>query len=540
MKSPAYSEFEKKHFRNSQVNYSHSSHSKNPYDIYSSFRHFKDFQHLTTQPQQLNSIGRSESECRPFFWNPNISPNKQFQMEMDRYAGKCSINAKSRDMFERGNTEMEYSSSLEMPNHPFSRNLEAADLHQNDSADSDFSFVEQRQTNALGFIPRSTPSNLVSPRLSKPHRTESIFMKDPKNQRYSYSDDDKRDFVAVRRSPPSLESNPFSRHIIWNTAQPAQSVFPEESNIAKFENNVNELSTHSTFQSTLVSNKVSLNETANYTEDSYMNRTQSSDPQSFSECLKQTEKQSHVQQPVTFSPATQFQEINQSSVIRYEKSTAGVSQLSEFKSENAEPDSELQASHVMTPSVQTSVIKWNHAAGPKVNGDTCDKNIKEEKEIQKTFDCNSQIDKELQTANVKSDSNGDFKILIPKRKTSDPFGCNSDSDEDQSQKIKPSVVPLKKRQRMLEIPYATGHAVNQKVLPVMSFTFEEEFQIADYIVRIQHYQNQRFEFVCKNFPKYKELTVAFIAFTNMGRKIPFNLQIEKMLVNIGLEFTKQT
>jgi len=93
---------------------------------------------------------------------------------------------------------------------------------------------------------------------------------------------------------------------------------------------------------------------------------------------------------------------------------------------------------------------------------------------------------------------------------------------------------------MLEIPYATGHAVNQKVLPVMSFTFEEEFQIADYIVRIQHYQNQRFEFVCKNFPKYKELTVAFIAFTNMGRKIPFNLQIEKMLVNIGLEFTKQT
>ena len=92
---------------------------------------------------------------------------------------------------------------------------------------------------------------------------------------------------------------------------------------------------------------------------------------------------------------------------------------------------------------------------------------------------------------------------------------------------------------MLEIPYATGHAVNKKVLPVMSFTFEEEFQIVDYIVRIEHYQNRRFEFVCKNFRQYKELTVAFIAFTHMGKKIPFNKQIEKMLFNIGLEFTKQ-
>ena len=39
------------------------------------------------------------------------------------------------------------------------------------------------------------------------------------------------------------------------------------------------------------------------------------------------------------------------------------------------------------------------------------------------------------------------------------------------------VVPLKKRARMMEVPYAIGHVINKCVTPVMPFTFEEEFQV---------------------------------------------------------------
>ena len=74
----------------------------------------------------------------------------------------------------------------------------------------------------------------------------------------------------------------------------------------------------------------------------------------------------------------------------------------------------------------------------------------------------------------------------------------------------------------------------------MSFTFEEEFKVVDYIVRIEQYQNRRFEFVCKNFQHYKQLTSAFVACAHVGRKIPFNRQLEKKLFTIGLEFTKQS
>ena len=38
-------------------------------------------------------------------------------------------------------------------------------------------------------------------------------------------------------------------------------------------------------------------------------------------------------------------------------------------------------------------------------------------------------------------------------------------------------VPLKKRARMMEVPYAIGHVINKCVTPVMPFTFEEEFQV---------------------------------------------------------------
>jgi len=101
------------------------------------------------------------------------------------------------------------------------------------------------------------------------------------------------------------------------------------------------------------------------------------------------------------------------------------------------------------------------------------------------------------------------------------------------------VVPLKKRARMMEVPYAIGHVINKCVTPVMPFTFEEEFQVIDYIVRIEQYQNKRFEFLTKNFQMYRELTVAFVACTAQKKKIPFNRDLEKKLFGMGLEFTKQ-
>ena len=70
--------------------------------------------------------------------------------------------------------------------------------------------------------------------------------------------------------------------------------------------------------------------------------------------------------------------------------------------------------------------------------------------------------------------------------------------------------------------------------------FEEEFKVVDYIVRIEQYQNRRFEFICKNFHQYKELMAAFVACTHVGSQIPFNRQLENKLFTMGLEFTKQS
>ena len=66
---------------------------------------------------------------------------------------------------------------------------------------------------------------------------------------------------------------------------------------------------------------------------------------------------------------------------------------------------------------------------------------------------------------------------------------------------KQSVFQLKKRQRMMKISYKTGHGINKKVLPVVSFTFEEEFRVMDYMVRIEQYQNKRFNVLNKNFQR---------------------------------------
>jgi len=123
-------------------------------------------------------------------------------------------------------------------------------------------------------------------------------------------------------------------------------------------------------------------------------------------------------------------------------------------------------------------------------------------------------------------------------------GYEEDEKEEEEMLSRPSstetvAVPLKKRARMMEVPYAIGHVINKCVTPVMPFTFEEEFQVIDYIVRIEQYQNKRFEFLTKNFQMYRELTVAFVACTAQKKKIPFNRDIEKKLFSMGLEFTKQ-
>jgi len=137
------------------------------------------------------------------------------------------------------------------------------------------------------------------------------------------------------------------------------------------------------------------------------------------------------------------------------------------------------------------------------------------------------------------DDNEDFKILIPKRNT-DPDTESGDSQDEIDEILRSDPqVPLKKRPRMMEVPYSLGHAINKKVNPVMSFTFEEEFKVMDYIVRIEQYQNRRFEYVLANFPQYNLVLMEMVRRTAEEQKIPFNAQIDKMLFNIGLEFTKQ-
>ena len=91
----------------------------------------------------------------------------------------------------------------------------------------------------------------------------------------------------------------------------------------------------------------------------------------------------------------------------------------------------------------------------------------------------------------------------------------------------------------MEVPYAIGHAINKKVNPVMSFTFEEEFKVMDYIVRIEQYQNRRFEFVESQFPRYREMCAGIIQCAAVGKKIPYNYNIDQTLFKIGLDFTKR-
>ena len=101
-----------------------------------------------------------------------------------------------------------------------------------------------------------------------------------------------------------------------------------------------------------------------------------------------------------------------------------------------------------------------------------------------------------------------------------------------------SPVPLKKRPRMYQLSYPIGHGINKTAIPVLTFTFEEEFMVIDYVVRIEQYLNRRFEFLRKNFKHYNEMLVSYVKCTNQGCKIPFSKRTEKTLFNLGLEFSK--
>ena len=82
----------------------------------------------------------------------------------------------------------------------------------------------------------------------------------------------------------------------------------------------------------------------------------------------------------------------------------------------------------------------------------------------------------------------DFEEVLVKEEEVD----EEEENEDQEMVSRPSstetvAVPLKKRARMMEVPYAIGHVINKCVTPVMPFTFEEEFQVMKIklVVRIE-------------------------------------------------------
>ena len=97
--------------------------------------------------------------------------------------------------------------------------------------------------------------------------------------------------------------------------------------------------------------------------------------------------------------------------------------------------------------------------------------------------------------------------------------------------------PLKKRQRMHEMPYPTGHAVNIRVLPSMHLTFEEEFNIIDYQVRIEEFKNARFNFMNNNAESNLEHWLGrFLCCISKGQKLPFNKVLNSVVLGAAMKF----
>ena len=99
-----------------------------------------------------------------------------------------------------------------------------------------------------------------------------------------------------------------------------------------------------------------------------------------------------------------------------------------------------------------------------------------------------------------------------------------------------------KRLRMVNVNTASGHAINQfkhVSEPIICFTFEEEFKVIDFIVRIEECQNRRIDFSTCLFPQYPSYIACMIKYKAEGVKIPYKSHMDNMLSNIGLESTKK-
>ena len=97
----------------------------------------------------------------------------------------------------------------------------------------------------------------------------------------------------------------------------------------------------------------------------------------------------------------------------------------------------------------------------------------------------------------------------------------------------------KKRQTVIKFAPAKDYSLSLKLEPVLSFTVEEEFKVIDYIVRIEEHQNRQFDYLCSKFPQYLLAHAQMIKQKMEGIKITSNYNIDYMILNIGLEFTKQ-
>ena len=95
------------------------------------------------------------------------------------------------------------------------------------------------------------------------------------------------------------------------------------------------------------------------------------------------------------------------------------------------------------------------------------------------------------------------------------------------------------RQRITVIVPTTGHAIGPMRDPVLSFTIEEEFKVIECIVRIEEYQNRLFDYLCCKFPQYLSVHAQMIKQKGDGMRITYNSYIDYMILNIGLEFSKQ-
>jgi len=76
--------------------------------------------------------------------------------------------------------------------------------------------------------------------------------------------------------------------------------------------------------------------------------------------------------------------------------------------------------------------------------------------------------------------------------------------------------------------------------PMMPFTCEEEFQLVDYTVRVEDFYTKKYHFMQKNLREdYKKFTMGHARCAGEGWKKPFSAKLDKQLLLLGLNFSKQ-